>query len=167
MILVLVLFKALAGLSVDGVENGVDEPLWLSFDEGLEWAAAEQRPLFVYVQAAWCGPCRLLERTVFPELAPLMKRFILTRLDFDDHDAPVKSGSIGVSPFERSLLLGAQATPAIVLLAPDGTLIARSTGYRSADELGLLLAYVATGAYRHATLQAYLQQTLAPSYEDR
>lgn len=150
----------LEGISpiVPGV--GVDPALWRPFDEATERAAVEQRPLLVYVQAAWCGPCRLLERAVFPEVASLMERYVLTKLDYDDHDARLALAGERLSPFEWSRALGAKATPTIVLLAPDGTVIVRSTGYRAATEIGLLLAYVATGAYRHATLDTYLDLTV-------
>lgn len=132
---------------------------WQALPEALEEAARHQRPVLIYVHAPWCGPCRRMERDVFPQTTPLLDRFALAGLDLDDHEAQVRVGPVTQSPAAWARHFGAEATPAFVLLEPDGTVITRTTGFLDAQSFGLLLAYIATGAYHHVSFEAYVQRT--------
>jgi len=141
-----------------------DAPRWHDLPAALAAARAEGRPVLVYVHALWCGPCRRMERTVFaePGVRPLLARFALARLDYGDHSTPLTIGGQTRSPAGWARHLGADATPAFVLLRSDGTGITRMSGYIGAARFGRLLAYVATGAYRHASFEAYLRHAHSP-----
>ncbi|RMH66727.1 MAG: thioredoxin family protein [Bacteroidetes bacterium] len=132
---------------------------WHTLPEALAEARQTRRPVLVYATAPWCGLCRRMERDVFPAVRPLLARFVLAELRFDDHDTTLSLGGRAQTPFARGRDLGIEATPGIALLAPDGTRITHATGYLDAASLSLLLAYVATGAYRHASFATYAAQT--------
>lgn len=137
---------------------------WLRLDHALEQAKSQNRPILVYVQAAWCGPCRRMEQDVFPAMHPLLERLIRTRIDYDDHERLLHVGQQALSPFDWARHFGVDATPGFVLLAPDGMLIAQSTGYLDPKAFSLFLAYAVTGAYRHTSFKTYAEQTQPPGF---
>ena len=146
--------------SVDAHAQEEDLPLaWSSLSNALEQGRREGRPTLVYVQAPWCGPCRKMEREVFPEVRPLLERLARAELDYDEHEVRLRLGEQTRSPSAWARHFGVDATPGFVLLAEDGALITSVTGFLQAEAFGLLLAYVATGAYRHASFEDYVEQT--------
>lgn len=106
-------------------------PDWHTLPEALAHARDEGRPALVYVQAAWCGPCRRLERETLadPAIAGRLGRFALARLGFDDRDRHQRVGPYRLSEAEWARRLGAETTPTLVLLAPDGSVLGRHTGF--------------------------------------
>ena len=151
MALVFLLF-ALAATSGPLVEApATAPPRWLALPEALAQAGAEGRPVLVYVQAAWCGPCRRLERETFADsaIAARLDRYALARLTLDDRDRHHRVGDYRLSEAEWAVRLGAAATPSLILLAPDGAVLGRHTGFLPPD--GLL-----------PILDAALAETTAP-----
>ncbi|WP_432280799.1 thioredoxin family protein [Rubrivirga litoralis] len=103
----------------------------------MEAAEAESRPALVYVQAAWCGPCRRLERETFadPAVQDRLRRFARARLTVDDRDRAHRVGPWRLSEAEWAAHYGAEAAPTLVLLAPDGTVLGRQSGSLSPSGL--------------------------------
>lgn len=153
-----VLFTASLAVLADVALSEQDAVAWRSLPEAFDQAAQADVPVVLYVHASWCGPCRRMERDVFPQSAPLLTRFARARLDFDDHDARLEVGGVWQSPAAWARHFGAHTTPAFVLFTPDGTVITQTTGFLDADRFNLLLAYVATGAYRHASFEQYVRE---------
>ena len=119
-------------------------------------AQAEHRPLLVYVQAPWCGPCAKMEKEVFPEVWPLMKRFARAKVNFDDNESELLAFGERKTPFEWATTFGAEATPTYILLSPDGRVLGSASGFVDAKSFSLILAYVSTNAYQHATFEEYI-----------
>lgn len=101
-----------------------------------------------------------MERDVLPEAAPLLRRFARARLRYDDHDARLVVGGLRQSPAVWARHFGAAATPSFIILDPDGAPITRAIGYLDVASFGVVLAYASTGAYRHATFEAYARRVL-------
>lgn len=114
---------------------------WRTLPEALAEARADGTPALVYVQAAWCGPCRRLERETFPEpeVASRLEGFALARLTYDDRDRTHRVGPYRLSEAEWASRLGAQATPTFVLLSPDGAVLGRYSGFLPAEGLTMML----------------------------
>lgn len=123
----------LAGLVLLAGSARAQDPGWQTLPEALANAQADGRPTLVYVRAAWCGPCRRLERETFPEaaVAERLGRFALARLTIDDHDREHRVGPYRLSEAGWAARLGAEATPTLVLLAPDGAVLGRHQGFLS------------------------------------
>ncbi len=104
---------------------------WQSLPEALAEAAASQRPALVYVHAAWCAPCRQLERETFadPAVAERLGRFARAKLVFDDHDRTHRLGGHRLSEAAWAAHLGAETTPTLIVLAPDGSILVRQAGF--------------------------------------
>ncbi|MEL7168069.1 MAG: thioredoxin family protein [Bacteroidota bacterium] len=138
-----------------GPPNHSEDVTWASLPDAFAEAAATGQPVLVYVHAAWCGPCRQMEAAVFSEVAPLLARFARAELDYADHESRLTLGDHTRSPFAWARHFGAVGTPTFVLLEPDGTPITRVQGAQTADAFALLLAFVATDAYRHTDFASY------------
>lgn len=138
---------------------------WQPLNEALTEAATTAKPILLYVHAPWCGPCKRMERDTFPAVTPLLDRFIRAEVDFNDHDSRLTLGDVTRTEFEWAQHFGSDVTPGFIFLQPDGTPITRATGYYDAHTFSVLLAYTATGAYRHASFEDYAQHILAASPE--
>ena len=121
-----------------------------SLPAALEQAKASQKPvLAVFSGSDWCKPCMMLKQEVFdqPEFAQYAKdKFVLARFDFPRN----KKNALSKDQTQLNEAAAAQlnkegAFPAVVLLSPEGRVLAR-TGYRP----GGVAAY-----------DAYLDQLLA------
>ena len=104
---------------------------WGSLPEALADAATTKRPTLVYVHAAWCAPCRRLERETFadPAVAARLGRFARAKLTFDDYDRTHRLGDYRLSEAAWAARLGAETTPALIVLAPDGSFLTRQIGF--------------------------------------
>jgi hypothetical protein len=91
-------------------------------------AAREDKPLVMLFVAAWCSACQQLEDQVLLE-APVQAvadRFIWARIDIDRHLSVAREW-------------GVDATPTLVVLAPDGSIQRRIVGMVGSDRLAELL----------------------------
>ncbi|QKG57931.1 thioredoxin family protein [Hymenobacter sp. BRD128] len=109
--------------------------VWTSdLTAALAQAKASQQPvLAVFSGSDWCKPCMLLKQEVFdqPEFAQYAQgKFVLARFDFPRN----KKNRLDPAQTKRNEEAAARlnkegAFPAVVLLSPEGKVLAR-TGYR-------------------------------------
>ena len=156
-----ILLLVLIVSAVQALEGRAQPPdlQWHDLAEAYDSARVAERPLLLYVHAPWCGPCRLMERDVFPATTDLMRRFARARLEFDDRTTFVEVDGVGRSEAAWARYFGVDATPGFVLIEPGGAAVVRWTGAVRAEAFGRMLAYVATGAYQHVSLEKYVRQT--------
>jgi thiol:disulfide interchange protein DsbD len=105
------------------------EVLWVPLSEqSLAAAQAQSRPVLVDFQAAWCLPCRKMERTTFvdPAFVETARSFSLLKADVTEQD------EIAEALMERFTVVG---VPTYVLLAPDGRELRRFESYVDADDM--------------------------------
>jgi len=135
---------------------------WQPFEAALAEADATGRPVLVDVYAPWCGWCRKMKRDVYPSdgvRACLAEGFVLTRLNRDDTRTRHRYRGQRMDLKRLAQELGAASVPTVVLLAPDGERLVRLPGFIEADALRPVLAYVASGAYRRQTFEAFRTNT--------
>jgi thiol:disulfide interchange protein DsbD len=102
---------------------------WVPLSEqSLAAAQAEARPVLVDFQAAWCLPCRKMERTTFvdPAFVEAARSFSLLKADVTEQD------EVAEALMERFTVVG---VPTYVLLAPDGRELKRFESYVEADDM--------------------------------
>jgi len=103
--------------------------VWVPLSEqSLAAAQAQARPMLVDFQAAWCLPCRKMERTTFvdPAFVETARNFSLLKADVTEQD------EIAEALMERFTVVG---VPTYVLLAPDGRELRRFESYVDADDM--------------------------------
>ena len=130
-------------------------PLWQPLQQALEVGRENSQVTLVYVYARGCGPCRLMEAQVMPQVRPLLEQLALARLDIADHSTRMVVNDAVVTPSAAARKLGIDSTPGFVLLDPVGQPIIRETGLLGARLFGMFLAYATTGAYRFGSFAEY------------
>ncbi|WIO74923.1 thioredoxin family protein [Porticoccaceae bacterium LTM1] len=117
---VAVLFSMLfLGVSLNVSAEGI-EFFYGSWDELKEKASKEGKDIFVDVYTQWCGPCKLVAKTVFPkkEVGDFYnKHFVNYKLDAEDED---QNGP------ELAEIYNISSYPTYLFLKPDGEVIYRS-----------------------------------------
>lgn len=114
-------------------EGGVTGIAWEeSLDSAMARAAAESRPVLVYLTMPNCSICRHLEATTLsdPAVRQRLRDLVCVRLDV-------------TVDREIAARLGAEGTPTIVMLGSDGRMQNRITGYLAPYEF---LAALSSGA---------------------
>ena len=95
---------------------------WLTLAEARVEAGLHEKPIFVDVYADWCGPCKQMENTVFPNDSVrdlLTGRFVLAKINGDD---PVTGDSLKKQ-------FGIRAYPTYIVLSPTGKERKRRVGF--------------------------------------
>lgn len=127
-----------------------------TFDEALQLAEEEEKLVFVDVYTTWCGPCKVMSQTVFPdeEVGEYFNaRFVSFKLDAEDMaiDGPRISNTYDIGAY-----------PTLLFLNPDGTEIGRGvSGYDIEGLLGLaedILNEQSTNPERLAELRAQYEE---------
>jgi thiol:disulfide interchange protein DsbD len=117
------------GLSGFLVAEAEDPIAWTPFsDDALEQATASGRPVLIDFQAAWCLPCREMERTTFRDPA-----VVRASRDF----AALKADVTAQDDQAEALMAHWQipGVPTYVLLGPDGQERRRFIGFVPAERM--------------------------------
>lgn len=98
-----------------------------TFKEALELANKEGKLIFMDAYTAWCGPCKRMAASVFPDPAAgdyFNPTFINMKVDMEKEEGPSISQKYGV-----------QSYPTFLFIDGSGTLVHRSSGGRPVDGL--------------------------------
>jgi len=108
-----------------------------SYDEALEKAKAENKPVLIDFTGVNCSNCRLMEASVLsrPEVAEVLGRFVTVQL-YTLPNVPIKSltsdqrETLAEKNTDRQLdLTNESSNPLYVVLSPDGKLVTAQGGY--------------------------------------
>ncbi|WP_417431257.1 thioredoxin family protein [Halpernia sp.] len=101
------------------------------FAELLAQAKKEKKIIFLDAYASWCGPCKLLEKNIFPKPAVkdfFNKTFINTHIDMEKGEGP---------EIARKYMI--HSYPSLLFINGDGEVIQKALGYMDEEsflELG-------------------------------
>jgi thioredoxin 1 len=98
-----------------------------TWDEALQKAKVEGKPIFLDISASWCGPCKKLKSKTFPdsEVGEFYNaNFINVAFD----------GEIGEG-IELARKYKIKGYPSLIYIDSNGQLIAQTAGYRNPKQL--------------------------------
>jgi len=86
---------------------------WMSYDDGLARATAEDKPMMVVIYTGWCTHCRNYRREVLadPRVIQESEQFVMVRVNQDDEPTVAHR----LAPDGRYI-------PRTIFLGPDGTI---------------------------------------------
>ena len=96
------------------------------FAELLAQAKVEKKLIFLDAYASWCGPCKLLEKNIFPQPAVrdfYNKTFINTHIDMEKGEGPALAQKYMIRSY-----------PSLLFINGDGEIIQKALGYMNADD---------------------------------
>lgn len=94
-----------------------------SLQEALAHADSIDKPIFIDTYADWCGPCKLMEREVFPDSsvgAFFNKSFVNIKVDVD-----TREGNQFAQRYDIDFI------PRLMFIRPDGTILHQKEGFFS------------------------------------
>jgi tetratricopeptide (TPR) repeat protein len=152
----LVLFLLAGGLALLSCSqqnpNNPPEVFWfegLTWDQIVDRATRENRPIFLDFYATWCGPCKLLDDSVYvvPEVINELRDFVTFKVDVDDPAYAELKDAFHIFNM-----------PTLVLCHPDGSEIDRFLGYRPAPEFLQIVRDYRAGRNTLADVEAHLAE---------
>jgi thiol:disulfide interchange protein len=111
---------------------------WMPINVAMGMSRQTHRPVFYEFSAAWCGPCKAMEREVFmdEDLAKRINdRFIAVKVV----DTQREEGRNW--PEVQSLMdrYGVHAFPTIVIADSNGSVLDRVVGYPGVDKMAVMI----------------------------
>ncbi len=117
--------------------HGIDFLQNVSWDKVVQAAKAEHRYIFVDCYASWCGPCKRMDKEVFPldNVGAFMNdRFVSLRLQLDTTNQDTEDiRSFYVLAHEFGKQYNIHAFPTYLFFSPDGQVLHKEIGSRNAE----------------------------------
>ena len=98
----------------------------LPFKDLLAKAKKENKLIFMDAYAVWCGPCKMMERNIFPQKAVreyFNSNYINARFDMEKGEGPEIASKYGIRSY-----------PSFLFLNGDGEVVLKNLGYMSEDQ---------------------------------
>jgi thioredoxin-related protein len=98
-----------------------------TWNEALQLAKKEGKPIFLDISASWCGPCKMLKSKTFPdsEVGEFYNaNFINVAVDGEKGEGVDLAGKYKIKGY-----------PSLIYIDKNGQLIAQTAGYRNPKQL--------------------------------
>lgn len=94
------------------------------FDKALKSAKDNNQLILIDFVTTWCGPCRVMDQLVYTATSTVdaCRKIVCVKLDGDEHKDLAKRFEV-------------EGYPTLLLVSPDGEVVARRTGYQGVKEL--------------------------------
>jgi thioredoxin-related protein len=128
--------NASAPLSV--TETGIKWTTGLSWEQVKQKARAENKSIFVDAYTTWCGPCKAMDKYVYPNDTVgdfFNKHFISVKAQMDvtdKDDQRVKDWYDDATTIRTAYAV--EAFPSFIFLSPEGKIVQKEQGYRPVKE---------------------------------
>ena len=148
-----------ATTDVAEVEKSTSAVKWMTMAEALSAQEKKRKKIFIDTYTDWCHWCKVMDQKTFsdPDVAAyLNKEYYSVKLDAES-DEKVKYKGKEMSYRQLAATFGVSAYPTTVYLDEVGDLLTTKSGYVEADDMGVILHYLATDSYKTYTYEQYLK----------
>jgi thioredoxin-related protein len=133
---------------------------WLTFEQAVEKAKTDKRPIFIDVYTDWCGYCKVMDKNTFADavVADLLNtKFHAVKFNAEQKEDVVygqttfkfvDDGGRGYHQLAVALLNKKLSYPTVVFLSEDFGMIQPLPGYRPAPEFHKFAQFVGEGHYK-------------------
>lgn len=135
---------------------------FVAFDEGLQRARTESKPIFLYFGRFGCAWCDITNRLAFsdPEVRKrYTAHYVLVYADAESGKRLSLPSGERITEMELGARFNAFATPLFVFLEQDGSMIFKIAGRQTAKDLMAYDHFVHDGIYRKKDIRQYLSET--------
>lgn len=143
---------------------------WKDFRNFSTQDETNDKKYFVYVYTDWCGYCKKMTGSTFQDeevVSLLNEKFIPVKFNAESKDPVqfrghefkfVASGSRGYHEFAAALTQNRLSYPTVVFLDEKMNMIQPLPGYRSAQELSIILRFLGDRIYEKMSFEEYSKQ---------
>jgi thioredoxin-related protein len=140
------------------LHNEIDSSVsWISMEQAQEKSAEDGKPLFVFVEAEWCGICKRMLANVFPNQDvsdDLMANYHPVKIDLDSKNQIRFNGeTMTEREFAREMIVA--GTPTTIFFDSAGDELGRQVGFVSIEDLQQLLAYVVSDQFNEVSFEEF------------
>lgn len=162
------------GESINSIKNSfysTDDAIeWIDFETAEKQTTNNTKKYFVYVYTDWCGYCKRMSNTTFQDdetIKLLNDKFIPIKFNaeskepikFNDRDFKfIANGSRGYHELAAALLNNQLSYPTLVFLDEKMNMIQPLPGYKSADDLNIILRFLGDNIYEKMSFDEYYKQ---------
>ncbi|MGM0460754.1 MAG: thioredoxin family protein [Bacteroidota bacterium] len=156
MIFLTVLLFLIQPGTLQGVQSD-NEINWVSLEEAQTRSAEDGKPVVVFVEAEWCGICKEMRRSVFPNdevKSFLEEKYHMVSIDLDSRkEVQFNKQLITERQFARSM--GVEATPTLIFLDSNGEELGRRPGYLGRTDMKRLLEFILSDKFGVISFEEY------------
>lgn len=141
-------------------EKTGDTVSWLPIEEAQKKSAEDGKPVFVFVEAEWCGICKRMIQHVFPDQRVsenLGENYYSVKIDLDSKNNIYFNGN-KMSEREFAKKMSVTGTPTTLFFDSAGEELGRQVGFVGVDKLQRLLAYVASDRFFDVPFEEFGQE---------
>lgn len=169
-IIALTLASVLTASSIDS-ENTVK---WLTFEQAVEMAKKEKRPIFIDVYTDWCGWCKVMDKNTFSDAhvaALLNEKFYPVKFDAEQKSDVVfngttfkfvANGNSGYHQLAAALLNNKLSYPTVVFLDENFGMLQPISGFRKPEEFHPIAKFIGEGHYKKVKWEEWQKNYQSP-----
>ncbi len=150
-------------------DNKTNKVEWKSFSSSVDLKETGKK-YFIFVYTDWCSWCKRMKSTTFQDekvITLLNDKFVPVMFDAESKDPItfrgnefnfVSQGNRGYHELAAALLDNQLSYPSIVFLDEQMNMIQPLPGYKSAEDLSIILTYLGDEIYEEMQFDEYYKQ---------
>ena len=154
--------------NISGIQDNSIQ--WIDFESAEVKGEMANKKYFVYVYTDWCGYCKKLKSSTFQDkevISLLNEKFIPIMFNAESKEPVtfkgnefnfVANGRRGYHELAAALLNNQLSYPTLVFLDEKMNMIQPLPGYKSAEDLKIILKFLGDNIYENMTFEEYYNQ---------